>query len=130
MSSFRRFSMVFGLLLVGVVAPRGLQAQQQMAVNDAKLMQYAKAFLEVTKIQDAIDPQLAAVKNKTAEAQRTLHEQRKEQIAKAITAQGLTENEYNSITYVVSTTQDRREAFDKLIADLKAAAPASKPSTP
>ena len=56
MSIYARFSVFLGLLLLGAAAPHGLQAQQQMAVNDAKLTQYVKAFTSCETFSDLTVP--------------------------------------------------------------------------
>jgi alkylhydroperoxidase/carboxymuconolactone decarboxylase family protein YurZ len=130
MSSYKRYMTVLSLALpLAVAVPSALSAQgaapaaapaaaapaQMPEVNDQKLQAYVKAFLAERRVQDEFDPQLAAVKNKQDEIQKELREQRRTAMAKVYTDNGMTEQEFNWITFVVSSNQERREAFEKML---------------
>ena len=140
MSSYKRYLSVLGLALPLVVAvPSALSAQgapanapaaasaQMPEVNDQRLQSYVKAFMAERRVQDEFDPQLAAVKNKQDEIQKQLREQRHTAMAKVYSDAGMTEQEFNWITFVVSSNQERREAFEKMLETAKNAA---TPATP
>ena len=138
MSSYKRYIAFLGLVLPltfavpsGVSAqqpatpPAAAPAQQMPEVSDAKLQAYVKAFQAERRVQDEFDPQLAAVRNKQDEIQKQLREQRRAAMLKVYTDNGMTEQEFNWITFVVSSNQERREAFEKLLEAAKNA-----PTTP
>jgi hypothetical protein len=132
MSSFKRHTQLLALLVpLALAVPASVNAQQPPAaqarpgaeLTDERLAVYVKAFLGERKVQDEFDPLLAAVRNKQDEAQKLLREQRKERVIKVLEENGLTESEYSWMTYVVSTNQERREAFEKMLAAAKTATP-------
>jgi hypothetical protein len=113
-------------LPLAVAVPSALSAQaapaapaaapaQMPEVTDQKLQAYVKAFLAERRVQDEFDPQLAAVKNKQDEIQKQLREQRRAAMAKVYADNGMTEQEFNWITFVVSSNQERRESFEKML---------------
>jgi hypothetical protein len=128
MSSSKRYATILSLLLpIAVAVPSAVAGQQptppapaaapaQMPeVTDERLRVYVKAFLAERRVQDEIDPQLAAVRNKSDELQKQLREQRREQMLKVYADNGMTEQEFNWITFVVSSNQERRESFEKML---------------
>ena len=129
MSSYTRYATVFTLVLpLLVAAPKAVSGQQPPAtpapaaqpaqtpeVTDERLAVYVKAFQAERRVQDEFDPLLAAVRNKQDEIQKQLREQRKAAMQKVYTDNGMTEQEFNWITFVVSSNQERREAFEKLL---------------
>jgi hypothetical protein len=139
MSSYNRYVAILGLALpLSFAVPSGVSAQQPPAapaagapaqqmpeVSDAKLQAYVKAFQAERRVQDEFDPQLAAVRNKQDEIQKSLREQRRAAMLKVYQDNGMTEQEFNWITFVVSSNQERREAFEKLLEAAKNA-----PTTP
>jgi hypothetical protein len=141
MSSYSRYIAILGLALpLSFAVPSGVSAQQPPAppaaapaapaqqmpeVSDAKLQAYVKAFQAERRVQDEFDPQLAAVRNKQDEIQKQLREQRRAAMLKVYQDNGMTEQEFNWITFVVSSNQERREAFEKLLEAAKNA-----PTTP
>jgi hypothetical protein len=133
MSSFKRHAQLLTLLVpLALAIPATANAQQPPAaparpagaeLTDERLALYVKAFLGERKVQDEFDPLLASVRNKQDEAQKLLREQRKERVLAVLTENGLTEQEYAWMTYVVSTNQERREAFEKMLTAAKTATP-------
>jgi hypothetical protein len=128
MSSYKRYMTVLSLALpLAVAVPSALSAQaappaapaaasaQMPEVNDARLQAYVKAFMAERRVQDEFDPQLAAVKNKQDEIQKQLREARRAAMQKVYSDNGMTEQEFNWITFVVSSNQERREAFEKML---------------
>lgn len=133
MSSYKRYMTVLSLALpLAVAVPSALSAQgaptapapaapaQMPEVNDQRLQAYVKAFMAERRVQDEFDPQLAAVKNKQDEIQKQLREARRAAMQKVYSDNGMTEQEFNWITFVVSSNQERREAFEKMLEAAKA----------
>ena len=128
MSSYKRYATFLSLVLpLSLALPAAasaqepgrpqVQQQQQTApeVTNERLGVFVKAFLAERRVQDEFDPLLAAVRNKQDEIQKQLREQRRERMLKVYADHGMTEQEYNWITFVVSSNQERREAFEKLL---------------
>ena len=104
------------LALLGLVAPSHASAQQAAPqVSDESLQTYAKTFIAVGRIRDEIQAELAKVANKTTEAQEALRETLRERIAETLTQNGLTTEEYDRITHLVSFDQDVRTKFDEMV---------------
>lgn len=133
MSSFKRYATILSLALpLAAAVPSAVAGQQPTPpaagaapaqtpeVTDERLRVYVKAFLAERRVQDEFDPQLAAVRNKTDEIQKQLREQRRAQMLKVYTDNGMTEQEFNWITFVVSSNQERRESFEKMLEAAKA----------
>jgi hypothetical protein len=139
MSHSRRFKTILSLVLpLAFVVPSALEGQeppttpqvQQAAaapeINDERLAIYVRAFMAERRVQDEFDPLLAAVRNKQHEIQHELRVQRREAMKKVYADHGLTEEEFNWITFVVSSNQERREAFERMLE----AAKSGDPQTP
>lgn len=131
MSIYKRYATFLGLVLpLSVAAPSALVAQdpppaqqpqvQQAAqaapaVSDERLAVYVRAFLAERRVQDEYDPLLAAVRNKHDEMQVELREARKAAMEKVYADHGMTEEEFKFITFVVSSDQESRVAFEALL---------------
>jgi hypothetical protein len=128
MSTIKRYATLLSLVLpLSYAWPSALQAQAQPAqmpeVTDVRLQTYARAFIDVSAIQDDFDPQLAAARNKSTEAQEHLRKERKDAVLKALEAHRLTEQEHNWITFVVSSNEERRVSFEKILESVKTGEP-------
>ncbi len=106
----QRFSrLAFALLLIVVCAARvGAQA-----TSTDQLAKYTKAYVAIGLLRDQYEQEFAQQKNKKPEAQQQLHETYRAQIVKIITDNGLTEQQYNQITFQISTDPEQRKAFEK-----------------
>lgn len=102
------------------VTPAASTVPPATSLSDARLATYAKVFAEIGRVRDEVQAQLAAPANKTPELQRELRAGLATRIAELITAGGLTDREYERITYIVSTDDERRAAFDRMLAELAA----------
>ncbi|MGQ0650259.1 MAG: hypothetical protein ACT4P7_22185 [Gemmatimonadaceae bacterium] len=117
---------VLGLVLLGVggsvVAPTTVQAQAQVAtsVEAGHMAAYAKAYLAISLIRDRISAELANPRNKRVEEQTLLRERQRTEVARTLREQGLTEEQYDRITYVISTDGQRRKEFEAALAQLTA----------
>jgi hypothetical protein len=109
----RRWVLV-ALAGLAVLVPVALSAQAQ-SVSPEQLANYAKAFQAIGKLRDQFHADASAAQNKKAEAQQQLHEKLRADVLKAIADAGLTEPEYNRITFVVSTDAEARKALDTIL---------------
>jgi hypothetical protein len=105
---------VLALFLVALSAPSGVIAQQA-TVPQEQLAAYAKAFEAIGKLRDEFHASAAAAQNKKPEAQHSLQEKLRQDILAALQQNGLSEQQYNHITWVVSTDAASRAALDKLL---------------
>lgn len=110
------------LCLLLVLLP-ALAAAQQTTVSPDQLKVYAKAYSEIGKLRDRFQAEFAEPRNKKDEAQQQLHTQLRQEVAKVLQSNQLSETEYNRITYVLSTNSDVRKIFDELIGVAKPAPP-------
>ena len=107
--------------LLALVAPSSALGQETPTVSDERLVTYAETFVEIGRLRDAMQAELARVANKTNQAQERLREELRLQIKEAIEEKGLTVEEYEQITHLISFDQERREKFDELVADAASA---------
>jgi hypothetical protein len=105
---------VLALFLVALSAPAVVMAQQA-TVPQEQLAAYAKTFEAIGKLRDEFHASAAAAQNKKPEAQHSLQEKLRQDILAAIQQNGLTEQQYNHITWAVSTDAATRAALDKLL---------------
>lgn len=129
MSIYQRYPMFLTLLLPLVALPAALEGQeppqppqppvQQQAappaITDAKLEVFVKVYLGKARIQDRSNDLLAAVRNKTDEAQELLREQRREETHALYEEHGMAEQEYNWIQFIVSSNEELRTRFEELV---------------
>src|SRR6185503_17149711 len=90
-----------------------------------ELKTYTKAYTAIGLLRDQYEAEFAQQKNKKPEAQQQLHESYRQQIVKIIQDNGLTEEQYNRITFVISTQPDQLKAFEKIMGIPEAAPPPS-----
>jgi hypothetical protein len=118
-SSDRVLFAVLVFVLLGI--PARLPAQQQpppTPVTQEHLTTYAKAYAAIGVLLEQVHAELAKAQNKTAEAQKQLRENLKQNTTKILRDHGLTDEQYAHITYVISTDPERRTAFEELLAQL------------
>jgi hypothetical protein len=111
------------LLCLMVLALPFAASAQQAALTTDQLKTYAKAYNEIGKLRDRFQAEFAEPRNKKLEAQDQLHAQLRQEVAKVLQSNQLSESEYNRITYVLSTDSKAREIFDELIGVPKPAPP-------
>jgi hypothetical protein len=97
-------------------APVGAQASPAMGSQD--LLALAKVQTAIGAIRDSIQIQLALTRNKTVQAQAQLRESLATQIDDILHHSGMTEEEYQRKTFVISTTPDLRKTFDSVLVAL------------
>lgn len=109
--------------------PPCLQAQNppQAAPNKEQLTTYAKAHAAIALIRDQIQAELAQPQNKKDEAQQALHEKLRQSIAKVLQENGYTDQQYQRLTFVVSTDPEQRRVLDDIMG-IKPPAPPPAPA--
>lgn len=98
-------------------------------IGQQKLTAYARAYLQIGAARGEIQAQFAETGNKTDEAQARLREQLRQRISGILEQHGLTPEEYQRITLLVSVDQAQREAFDQVLATLNEGGPTSGSSS-
>jgi hypothetical protein len=114
-----------------VVAPASTNAQAQAqaqaaapqqaaagATSREEIAAFAKVHLAVAQARDSIQLQLAQPGNKKPETQKQLQEKLRTQVADILHHAGMTEQEFDRKTYLVSTDAEARLTFDTVIAQL------------
>jgi hypothetical protein len=79
---------------------------------------FAKVQVAISQAHDSADAQLAAARNKKDNVQAQLQEKLRAQIAEILHHGGMTEEEYQRKTFIVSTDQQIRKTFDGVVAQL------------
>jgi hypothetical protein len=83
-----------------------------------ELSAFAKVHLAIAVAHDSIDAQLAQPRNKTKDAQKQLQDKLRTEIDEILHHSGMTREEYQRKTYVVSTDAEARKTFDAIIAQI------------
>ncbi len=116
--------LVFMVLSLGTVTPAAAQVQTQRpdtsAIDDDRLTAYAKAFAAIAVARDQAHAGLALPKSKTDATQKELREKLHKQIEQILREQGLSQEQYTRITYVISTDAEQRKRFEEILARLTA----------
>lgn len=105
-------------VLLALLLPSAALAQQQAAtgLDEQKLTAYARAFAEVSRARDDAYAELGRTHDTLGKA--TIRERLDERIASILETHALSSEEYKHITFVVSTDQGQREAFEKILAEV------------
>ena len=108
------------LVFLTLAAPKALQAQAQetTTVGEEELTNFARAFVEIEQLRDDVYVQFARSENKTSEAQAQIRETMRQQVLGIIERHQLTEERYRLLTFLVSTDQQQREAFTRILVEL------------
>src|SRR5262245_8332388 len=125
-----------GLLLsaVTLVSLTGLasvvQGQQttNVALGKEQLVIYAKAYTAIAQLRDQIQAELAAPKNKTDQAQTALQQKQREGVAKILQENNLSHEQYQRLTFAVSTNGELRRTLDDIMGIKPPTPPASAPA--
>jgi hypothetical protein len=126
---------LIGPVLVAVMfaAPRIASAQGSPTLTMSKdeITAFAKVQVAISQVHDSADAQLAAARNKKDNVQLQLQEKLRTQIAEILHHNGMTEEEYQRKTFIVSTDQTVRKTFDGAVAQLTGVpTPGQVPLTP
>ena len=90
----------------------------QVTMTKDELTAFARVYIAVAKARDSADVQFAAVRNKTEEAQKRVQEQLQTLIASILQQAGMSTEEYRRKTFVVSSVDSLRNAFEETISQL------------
>ena len=93
-------------------------AQQPSRMGADELSAFAKLHVAIDAAHDSIDAQLSLPRNKTIPAQKQLQDKLRGQIEEILHHGGMSEQEYQHKTYIVSTDSLTRKAFDSVLVKL------------
>jgi hypothetical protein len=115
--------MVAGLFVVtpaATYAQAQAAAPQQAAASTSRdeIAAFAKVHLAIAQARDSIQLQLAQPGNKKPETQKQLQDKLRTQVADILHHAGMTEQDFDRKTYLVSTDAEARLTFDTVIAQL------------
>lgn len=112
------------LLLALALPVLGTAAQETPpdALPAAAVTTLAGLHVRLVSLQDSMNSELAAARNKTPERQIGLQEELHAKVATMLTAAGLTNEEYQRRRLVVSSNTVLRRTFDDAVVELQAAA--------
>ena len=88
-------------------------------MGEEEIAAFARAYSAIAEARLDFQFALADPANKTVEAQNRLREAMRERTSEIVNEQGLTDEDYIAITYLVSTSQDHRNAFEAALAELE-----------
>ncbi|MGE5733358.1 MAG: DUF4168 domain-containing protein, partial [Gemmatimonas sp.] len=115
-------TVLHALVVVLLVSARPASARAQTPpaapLPREEITAFAKVHLAVGQARDSIQLQLAQPGNKKPETQRQLQDKLRAQIAEILHHAGMTEQEFDRKTYLVSTDADARQTFDAVVAQL------------
>lgn len=94
------------------------QAQAPAQLSKDQLTLLAKTQIAINQAHDSIQVQLAQSRNKTAQAQKQLQDKLRSSIEEVIHHSGLTEEQFQRETFIVSTDSSARRTFDGIVAQI------------
>ncbi|MEP6491784.1 MAG: hypothetical protein ABJF01_03855 [bacterium] len=120
--SFARIVLFAAVTTAVARAPLSAQGapppQVATTLGKEQLTVLAKTQVAISQAHDSVQAQLAQARNKTAQAQRQLQDKLRSEIEEILHHSGLTEEQFQHETYLVSTDPDARKTFDSIIADI------------
>ncbi len=121
----RMTTMVLGFLvsMFLLAAPGSLVGQETGEVPSAsedEWTNFAKAYMEITEISAELQAELALPENKSEDAQARARESTRQRIQQVLQEHGLSETRYSQLNFVISTNDERRDAFTQLLEELSA----------
>lgn len=99
------------LATAGGLAPVAASGQEVPRLSEAMLTAYASAHAEIREVLGDAHVELARAANKIEEAQTELRREMRGRILSVFEAHGITEEEYDAVTFVVSVDEEQRERF-------------------
>jgi Domain of unknown function (DUF4168) len=110
-------------LLIGFLAlvafPKPVLAQQpsgeEATIGDTKLRSFAKAYVEVEKIQQSYAPRVK--ENNDPEKNKEIRQEAKSKIDEALSKEGLTVDSYSQIIQTVNANDELRKKAIEMIND-------------
>ena len=119
--------MVLGFLvsMFLLAAPGSLVGQETGEVPSASESEdewtnFAKAYMEITEISAELQAELALPENKSEDAQARARESARQRIQQVLQEHDLSETRYSQLNFVISTNDERRDAFTQLLEELSA----------
>lgn len=105
--------------LAAVSVPTAVQAQDAPPEVDEELLaQFAKIHLQINTIRDEYHGRMARIHDEEGRVQ--VREELDRTIAELHEAEGMTAEEYDTLTLVVSLDSELREQFEALLEELSA----------
>ena len=110
------------LVILTLASPGGLRGQQPEVpvIGDERLTAFVTAHAQISEARNRFHAERASTHN--AEGVKQVRERLNEQILQILRAHEMTREEYQRITYVISTDAERRETFEEILAELTGAA--------
>ncbi len=87
---------------------------------DDEWTNFAKAYMEITEISAELQAELALPENKSEDAQARARESTRQRIQQVLQEHDLSETRYSQLNFVISTNDERRDAFTQLLEELSA----------
>ena len=81
---------------------------------------FAKAHMEIMEISAELQAELALPENKSEDAQARARESTRQRIQQVLKEHDLSETRYRQLNFVISTNDERRDAFMQLLEELRA----------
>lgn len=121
--------LVGAVLLVASPHPADAQSGAAVTAPTDSMTAFTKAWVAVMELRDKAYADLAHPSNKKLEDQARLRTKLKADIAAALKVHGLTQQEFDHWTQLVSSDDARRKTFEALVADLSGKKTPTPPST-
>ncbi len=101
---------LLGAIVVALAAPSVVSAQSKLTTDEIK--SFAAIQAQISVVQDSVDKQLAASKNKTQSMQAELREKMRTQVGAILTRNSLTDSAYQRRRFLISTDSASRKAYE------------------
>ena len=95
--------------------------QAAPALNKDEIVAFAKLQVNINKVQDSAQAQLAQPRNKTKQRQDELREKLRTDVAQVLQTAGVSEADFRRKTYLVSTDGATRRLFDSTVSAITGA---------
>ena len=106
--------------LASPVSVLGQERREVPSASDDEWVNFAKAYMEITKVSVGFQAELALPENKSEEAQTRLAKSMRQKIQQVLQDHDLSEPRYFQLNFVISTNDEQRDAFTQLLEELSA----------
>ena len=106
--------------LASPVSVLGQERREVPSASDDEWVNFAKAYMEITKVTVGFQAELALPENKSEEAQTRLAKSMRQKIQQVLQDHDLSEPRYFQLNFVISTNDEQRDAFTQLLEELSA----------
>jgi len=113
-------SLVSLFALAPSVALLGQESGAIPSASDDEWTNFAKAYREITEISAEFQADLALPENKSQEARTRVRESMHQKVEQVLDGHSLTEARYSQLNFVISTDDERRDLFTRLLEELSA----------